>query len=103
LGDELTTAPFSVQFANVNPKFGAAVTVRELPKAKLPPPPAVPSLLGCTPTVRAKLATGCGVGATINLVWFWTLVDICGEEVTAGFATPLIVPPLFGKELVVVG
>jgi len=54
LADVLTTLPFSVQLEKVNPLLGLAVTVRELPEAKVPAPLTVPPVLGDAPTEIVK-------------------------------------------------
>ena len=54
--------PYSVQFVKEYPLLGLAVTVQELPLAKLPPPLVVPPLVGLDEVdtvywIWAKLAT----------------------------------------------
>jgi len=67
----LTTLPPSVQLVKVEPLLAVAVTVRDVPPGKLPPPLTLPALAGEALTVIvkvwAKLATRVRLAVSVKV------------------------------------
>ena len=81
LADELTTVPFSVQVEKLKPLFADAVTVRELPAAKVPLPLTLPPVLGDALTMIVWFTVFCVKLATKLRLEFTVKVKL-GDELT---------------------